>query len=83
MAAINKRVEVDEKKEALINLAYAMEAAKARGDMKEAALIKTLIEDANKEMAEKIDEISRQRIERRNKANVEGLLKLYPTPENK
>ena len=53
MAAINKRVEVDEKKEALINLAYAMEAAKARGDMKEAALIKTLIEDANKEMAEK------------------------------
>ena len=49
MAAINKRGEVDEKKEALINLAYAMEAVKARGDMKEAALIKTLIEDANKE----------------------------------
>lgn len=64
MAAIKKRAEVDERKEALINLAYAMEAAKARGDMEEAALIKTMLEDADKEMAEKIDAIDRLRRER-------------------
>lgn len=54
MATVKKKkAQVNESSESRVNLAYAMEAAKARGDKKEAARLKKMLDGGSKKTSKK------------------------------